>query len=127
MKTLSRRGFLKGLTYSSVLSVGGFSSLVFGMKKTMPTIQDQKEVIDVINHTSSVVTFPGKDHAAMVSIKPGEQVSFIVPENQEESTLSANNKQVFIKDVLLGKVAIESNSSTLNGLYPDSFFDTVAA
>jgi len=129
----SRRRFLKGAIYSSVLTLTGatsFSSNVFASDSSLHDPAMATEIITLINHTSSVVTLDNISGVAIndlndeniVSLAAGEESSFIVPAMTEMSG-SANNKNLFITDVMMdGKLAIQSDYVEFNGLFPASVF-----
>jgi len=117
--TPTRRRFLKGSAYASALAIGGAAGLI------SPVIADtgsgsqyqpgDTEVIDLINHTASPVEFNGQSPE---SIAPGESKSFIVVA-QGGGANSANNKNVFITDVLANdQLAVSSAHAEFNGIFP---------
>ena len=72
MSITTRRTFLKGLAYTSALSLGGFSSLAMAKSNTgtalptcdihmLPTQNTGSEMLSLYNHTDASVTIDGID------------------------------------------------------------------
>lgn len=141
----SRRKFVKGVAYSSILAIGGLSGLALaGKDKTTAN-----EVLTLINHTASNVTFSGislagsydiyhylaikevklgkQDSQSIVTIAPGEQLSFVVATQSSNDSTNTNNKNLFITDVLEGHLAIKSDHRQFNGIFPITVFKAKAA
>lgn len=130
----SRRRFLKGALYSSVLTLTGITSLSSEVSASESFSQDTAvatEIVTLINHTSSVVDLDNISGIAItelndenkVTLAAGEESSFIVPAMTEKNG-SANNKNLFITDVMMdGKLVIQSDFIEFNGVFPTSVFD----
>lgn len=130
----SRRRFLKGALYSSVLTLTGITSLSSEVSASESFSQDTAvatEIVTLINHTSSVVDLDNISGIAItelndenkVTLAAGEESSFIVPAMTEKNG-SANNKNLFITDVMMdGKLVIQSDYIEFNGVFPTSLFD----
>ena len=130
----SRRTFIKGATYSSALALAGLSSLAMANNKSAHTQNIDTEIVTLINHTASAVSIDNISGTAIsalndenqVSIAAGEESSFIVPAMSSKSG-SANNKNLFITDVLVGgQLAISSEYPEFNGIYPMTVFNKAA-
>lgn len=142
----SRRQFIKGAAYSSALAMSGLSSLALATDGTVGIAQvNDIEVLTLINQTASNVTFNGFSCAGStdiyqylskvnkfdkhsnqddVNIAPGEQLSFVVPAISSIESVKANNKNIFITDVLEGHLAIKSDHPKYNGIVPITVFET---
>ncbi len=130
----SRRRFLKGALYSSVLTLTGITSLSSEVSASESLSQNTAvatEIVTLINHTSSVVDLDNISGIAItelndenkVTLAAGEESSFIVPAMTEKNG-SANNKNLFITDVMMdGKLVIQSDYIEFNGVFPTSLFD----
>ena len=133
----SRRTFIKGATYSSALAltgVAGLSNLAMADNKSANAQNINTEIVTLINHTASAVSIDNISGTAIsalndenqVSIAAGEESSFIVPAMSSKSG-SANNKNLFITDVLVGgQLAISSEYPEFNGIYPMTVFNKAA-
>lgn len=155
MFSQSRRKFVKGVAFSSTLAVGGLSSIALAgpNKSTIKStnqIQDvRKEVVTLINHTASNVAFSSISLAGsndiyqylaikenklesqtdkrVVTIAPGEQLSFVVATIKSNDSINTNNKNLFITDVLEDHLAIKSEHRQFNGIFPITVFEAQAA
>ncbi len=155
----SRRKFVKGVAYSSTLVMGGLSSLALARSNEStsksanqspikPSNPDQvigNEVVTLINHTASSVTFSSISLAGLtdtfqylaikenelgshtnqgvVTIAPGEQLSFVVATLSSDDSVYTNNKNLFITDVLDGHLEIKSEHRQFNGIFPITVFE----
>ena len=135
----SKRTFIKGAVYTSALAVTGVAGLSnMALAGNRSNSQDQTmatEIVTLVNQTASVVIIDNISGVAItdlndeniVSIAPGEESSFIVPAISSKSG-SANNKNLFITDVMAGgELAINSEYPEFNGIYPVSVFYKQAA
>ncbi len=143
----SRRKFVKGVAYSSALTMGGISGVALAGNNN-PSINSTnqefaKERITLINHTASSVSFCSislsdssdiyqylaikdnklESHAdqRVVTIAAGEQLSFVVAthkSNDSVNSVNLNNKNLFITDVLEHHLAIKSEHRQFNGIFP---------
>lgn len=133
MTETSRRRFLKGAVYSSVLALTGVASLS-NIEIANDSVTEETaiatEIVTLINHTSSAVTIDNISGVAItelndediVTLNAGEESSFIIPA-MAQKTGSANNKNLFITDVMMdGKLVIKSEYVEFNGLFPTSVF-----
>lgn len=125
MLNKSRRTFIKGAAYTSALAVSGVAGL--SSKAMADDRQSQQqaadtEVVCLINHTASPVTFNSR-----LAIAPGEQKSFVVPTLNSNDSAYSNNKNLFITDVLIGQLAISSDYPEFNGIVPMDTFASQAA
>ena len=163
----SRRTFIKGVAYSSALTVGGLSSVAMATDvlvtkesvaassgTALPTCDISipsnqcmgTEIITLTNTTSGHVKIKsissmGLQHInrhlavkvnklgkhagkGQVTLAPGEQLSFVVAALSSDDAGNANNKNLFIPNVLLGKLNIESDHSDYNGIIPVTVFET---
>jgi len=135
MLNTSRRTFIKGAAYSSALALSGItalSNLAFAENDIEKDLAINTEIVTLINQTASPVTIDNisgvpisnQNDETVVSIAPGEESSFVVPALSDKGG-SANNKNLFISDVMLdGQLAISSEYPEFNGVYPASFFAT---
>lgn len=163
----SRRTFIKGVAYSSALTVGGLSSVAMATDvlvtkesvaassgTALPTCDISipanqcmgTEILTLTNTTSGHVKIKsissmGLQHInrhlavkvnklgkhagkGQVTLAPGEQLSFVVAALSSDDAGNANNKNLFIPNVLLGKLNIESDHSDFNGIIPVTVFET---
>jgi len=163
----SRRTFIKGVAYSSALTVGGLSgvamatdalstkeSVAASSGAALPTCDISipsnqcmgTEIITLSNTTASNVKIKsissmGLQHVnrhlavkvnklgkhagqGQVTLAPGEQLSFVVAALSSDDAGNANNKNLFIPNVLLGKLNIESDHPDFNGIIPVTVFET---
>ncbi len=146
----SRRTFIKGIAYSSALTVGGLSSVVIAadaLATKVPTVG--AEVVTLVNHTASKVTFNSISGVGLsdinqffakkanklgkhsgnnaVTIAPGEQKSFVVATLSSKVSGSAYNKNLFITDVLKDHLDIKSDHSEFNRIVPITVFENLAS
>lgn len=104
------------------------------------------EIVTLSNHTNSNVKFDnisgaGLEHVnkhlavkvnkigkhagqRQVTLKPGEQLSFVVAAISCDDCGNANNKNLFIPNMLAGNLIIESNHPEFNGVIPLTVFET---
>ena len=61
---------------------------------------------------------------ATVTLAPGEQLSFVVAAVSSDDSGNANNKNLFIPNVLLGKLEVSSDHPDFNGVIPVTVFET---
>lgn len=163
----SRRTFIKGVAYSSALTVGGISSIAMATDTlateesvvassgtglptcdiSIPSNQCMgTEIMTLTNHTASQVKIKSissmglqhiNKHLAVkvnklgkhagkgqVTLAPGEQLSFVVAALSSDDAGNANNKNLFIPSVLLGKLNVESDHPDFNGIIPVTVFET---
>lgn len=163
----SRRTFIKGIAYSSVLTVGGLSSAAMATdalatKKpviasggsALPTCNISiapaqtvgTEIVTITNHTNTNVRLDSissmslqdvNKHLAVkinnlgihadlsvVTLGPGDQLSFVVAALSSDDSGNANNKNLFVPNVLLGKLNVESDHPDFNGIIPVTVFET---
>lgn len=163
----SRRTFIKGVAYSSALTVGGLSSaalaadalttkspIVASGGSALPTCDISiapaqnvgTEIVTLTNHTNTKVTFKSISSMSMqhvnrhlavkvnklgvhagqgtVALAPGEQLSFVVAALSSDDSGNANNKNLFIPNVLLGKLNVESDHPDFHGIIPVTVFET---
>lgn len=163
----SRRTFIKGVAYSSALTVGGLSSVAMATdalstKKSvtasvgsaLPTCDISiastqnigTEIVTITNTTNTKVRVDSISsmslqhvnknlaikvnnigvHAelSVVTLAPGEQLSFVVAALSTDDAGNANNKNLFIPNVLLGKLNVESDHPDFNGIIPVTVFET---
>ena len=163
----SRRTFIKGVAYSSALTVGGLSSVAMAtdalstkaavvptMGSALPTCDISipstqtigTEIVSITNTTSTNVKFNsissmGLQHVnkhlavkvdmigahtgqGQVTLAPGEQLSFVVAALSSDDAGNANNKNLFIPNVLLGKLEVRSDHPDYNGIIPVTVFET---
>ncbi len=163
----SRRTFIKGVAYSSALTVGGLSSVAMATDvlvtkesvaassgTALPTCDISipanqcmgTEILTLTNTTTGHVKIKsissmGLQHVnrhlavkvnklgkhagkGQVTLAPGEQLSFVVAALSSDDAGNANNKNLFIPNVLLGKLNIESDHSDYNGIIPVTVFET---
>ncbi len=163
----SRRTFIKGVAYSSALTVGGLSSVAMAtdalstktaatasMGSALPTCDISipstqtmgTEIVTITNTTATNVKFNSissmglqhvNKHLAVkvnklgkhagqgkVTLAPGEQLSFVVAALSSDDAGNANNKNLFIPNVLLGKLEIDSDHPDFNGIIPVTVFET---
>ncbi len=163
----SRRTFIKGVAYSSALTVGGLSSVAMATDvlvtkesvaassgTALPTCDISipanqcmgTEILTLTNTTTGHVKIKsissmGLQHVnrhlavkvnklgkhagkGQVTLAPGEQLSFVVAALSSDDAGNANNKNLFIPNVLLGKLNIESDHSDFNGIIPVTVFET---
>ena len=59
-----------------------------------------------------------------VTLAPGEQLSFVVAALSSDDSGNANNKNLFIPNVLLGKLEVNSDHPDFNGIIPVTVFET---
>jgi len=146
----SRRTFIKGAAYSSALAMGGLSSVAMAadaLATKTPTVGT--ELVTLINHTASSVTFNSisgvgltdiyqylatkmnklEKHTGqnVVTMAPGEQLSFVVAAMSSGDSVNANTKNLFITDVLDGHLAISRDYPEFNGIFPITVFENRAA
>ena len=122
----SRRQFLKGAAYASALSLTGVAGLTkLAIADGNAATQSQMiggEIINLINHTASVVSFDGQTIAA------GEQRSVVTAPRGGLNNGRANKKNVFISDVLTDdQLVIRSDYSEFNGVFLVAEFGMIAA
>jgi len=166
----SRRTFIKGAAYTSLLATGGISGLAFaGSDKNsekliaqsaisdgsaLPTCdisipQNQMigtETVSLNNDTNRDVTINtissmGMQHTnqllavkvnklgkhagkGSVTLAPGEQLSFVVAAVSCDDCGNANNENLFIPNVLAGKLNVSSDHPAFNGIIPVTVFET---
>jgi len=163
----SRRTFIKGVAYSSALTVGGLSSVAMAtdalstktaaipsMGAALPTCDISipsnqcmgTEIVTLTNTATTNVTVEsissmGLQHVnkhlavkvnklgahagkGQVTLAPGEQLSFVVAALSSDDSGNANNKNLFIPNVLLGKLEVRSNHPDFNGIIPVTVFET---
>lgn len=163
----SRRTFIKGVAYSSALTVGSLTSVAMatdvlatktpvdsGVGSALPTCDISikpsqnvgTEVVTLTNHTNSKVKFNSitsmglqhvNKHLAVkvnklgvhagqgtVTLAPGEQLSFVVAALSSDDSGNANNKNLFIPNVLLGKLIVSSDHPEFTGIIPVTVFET---
>jgi len=163
----SRRTFIKGVAYSSALTVGGLSSAAMAtdalstktvsgpsMGSALPTCDISipstqtmgTEIVTITNTTGTKVKFNSissmglqhiNKHLAVkvnklgvhagkgqVTLAPGEQLSFVVAALSTDDAGNANNKNLFIPNVLLGKLEVSSDHPDFNGIIPVTVFET---
>lgn len=104
------------------------------------------EIVTLTNHTSSNVRFDsisgaGLEHInkhltvkvnklgkhanqATVTLTPGEQLSFVVAALSCDDCGNANNKNLFIPNMLAGQLTVKSNHPDFNGVIPLTVFET---
>lgn len=139
MQNKSRRTFIKGATYATALTITGVASLsCLATASESHVNQNQTEateIVTLINHTSAPVRIDNISEVAinelndenMATIAPGAESSFIVPALSVKNG-SANNKNLFITDVMAGgQLFIKSDHPEFNGIFPTSVFETQAA
>ena len=61
---------------------------------------------------------------AKVSLAPGEDLSFVVAAISSDDSGNPNNKNLFIPNVLLGKLEVSSDHPDFNGIIPVTVFET---
>ena len=163
----SRRTFIKGVAYSSALTVGGLSSAVIAkdiisskrsidmpVGSALPSCDISipsnqcmaTEIITIDNHTLSDVKINsissmGLQHInkhlavkvnklgihagkGVVTLAPGEQLSFVVAALSTDDAGNENNKNLFIPNVLLGKLNVDSHHPEFTGIIPVTVFET---
>ena len=160
----SRRTFIKGVAYSSALTVGGLSSVamateVLTTKKTingsaLPTCDISiaphqtvgTEIVTLTNHTNTNVKFDNISGAGLeklnkylavkvnyigkhadqtkVTLAPGEQLSFVVAAISCDDCGNANNKNLYIPNMLAGQLTLKSDHPDFNGIIPLTVFET---
>jgi len=59
-----------------------------------------------------------------VTLTPGEQLSFVVAVLSSDDSGNANNKNLFIPNMLTGQLTVSSNHPAFNGIIPLSVFET---
>ena len=104
------------------------------------------EIVTLTNHTSANVTLDsisgvGLEHInkhlsvkvnklgkhagqATVTLSPGEQLSFVVAAISCDEYGNANNKNLFIPNVLAGQLTVNSDHPAFNGIIPLTVFET---
>ena len=104
------------------------------------------EIVTLTNHTSSNVKFDsisgtGLEHVnkhlavkvnklgkhagqSQVTLAPGEQLSFVVAAISCDDCGNANNKNLFIPNMLAGQLIVKSNHPDFNGVIPLTVFET---
>ena len=160
----SRRTFIKGVAYSSALTVGSLSGVALATDalatkapvggSALPTCDISispsqtigTEIVTLTNHTNSNVRFDsisgaGLEHInkhlavkvnklgkhanqATVTLAPGEQLSFVVAALSCDDCGNANNKNLFIPNMLAGQLTVSSNHPEFNGIIPLTVFET---
>ena len=162
----TRRNFIKGVAYTSALSIGGISSLAMAnSQKTADSVKTQTtglptcdisipqeqtigtEKVTLTNHTNRNVTInsisgAGLEHVnkhltvkvnnlgkhadqGIVTLVPGEQLTFLVAALCTDECGNANNKNLFIPNVLAGQLSVSSDHPAFNGIIPLTVFETV--
>jgi len=97
------------------VGVAASSNVAMAANHMIPQQAGGSEVVDLINHTASAVVL---DDLGEVTIMPGEQRSFVVAAGVSGKRQSANNKHLFISDVLsTDKLAITSSYPEFNGTF----------
>lgn len=81
---------------------------------------------DINKHLAVKVNKLGK-HAnqSVVTLTPGEQLSFVVAAVCADEYGNANNKNLFIPNVLAGQLKVSSDHPAFNGVIPLTVFETV--
>ena len=104
------------------------------------------EIITLTNHTNTNVKFDsisgaGLEHVnkylavkvnnigqhadqSTVTLAPGEQLSFVVAAISCDNCGKANNKNLFIPNMLAGKLTVRSDHPDFNGIIPLTVFET---
>lgn len=104
------------------------------------------EIVTLTNHTKSKVKFTsisavGLEHVnkhltvkvnklgkhantGVVILAPGEQLSFVVAAISCDECGNANNKNLFIPNVLAGQLSVSSDHPDFNGIIPLTVFET---
>ncbi len=162
----SRRTFIKGAAYSSVLTLGGISGLAMATGKNatssasidgsaLPTCDISiapnqtigTEIVTLNNNTNTVVRInsisgSGLEHVnkhltvkvnnvgkhenqGIVTLTPGEKLSFVVAALSTDECGNANNKNLFIPNMLAGQLNVSSDHPAFNGIIPLTVFETV--
>jgi len=149
MLNQSRRKFVKGAAYSSAFALAGLSSFAMtadALATQVPSVDT--EIVTLINHTASNVAFSSislvgssdiyqylaiKENKlgshtdqSIVTIAPGEQLSFVVAALSSNDEIYANNKNLFITDVLEDHLAIKSEHRQFNSIFPITVFEAQA-
>jgi len=130
---------------SANASIGGSAlptcDITIGPSQTIGT-----ETVTLTNHTNSIVRFDsisgaGLEHVnkhltvkvnklgkhanqGTVTLAPGEQLSFVVAALSCDDCGNANNKNLFIPNMLAGQLTVNSNHPDFNGIIPLTVFET---
>ena len=130
---------------SANVSTGGSAlptcDISIGPNQTIGT-----EIVTLTNHTSSNVRFDSISGAGLehinkhltvkvnklgkhanqgtVTLAPGEQLSFVVAALSCDDCGNANNKNLFIPNMLAGQLTVSSNHPEFNGIIPLTVFET---
>ena len=79
----------------------------------------------VNKHIAVKVNKLGKHaNTGIVTLAPGEQLSFVVAAISCDECGNANNQNLFIPKVLAGKLKVESDHPDFNGIIPLTVFET---
>ena len=137
----TRRTFIQGAAYFSALSLGGLSSKTIAAEALGTKVSTgDTETVNLINHTSSTVTFSSISSTgssdifqylskkvkkmklqagnSLVTLAPGEQRSFIVKTFSNNKNVGGIQKNLFVTDVLEDHLAIKSDYPEFNGIFP---------
>ena len=111
-----------------------------------PTQTIGSEIVTLNNHTNTDVSFDnisgvGLEHInkhlavkvnklgkhanqGVVTLAPGEQLSFVVAAICSDDCGNANNKNLFIPNMLAGQLTVSSDHPAFNGIIPLTVFET---
>jgi len=140
-KPLTRRNFLKSAAYTSVLSIGGVSSLAFANAKTDAKLENAPTVTLFNQHDETVYLDPKQPISlekvnGWVVVKINKATNLTSVSNKQQAiTLTAGQRQSFEVDSEIAPllkdigdyIVITNEFSAFNNMVPISTYDTLVA